>query len=173
MNYADIKEYDVANGPGVRFSLFVSGCPHHCKNCFNEETWDYSYGKPFTEFEESMIISVLKNKLGYIYDGLSILGGEPFADENKNAVLHFVKKVKKEIPDINIWMYSGFLFEELIKDDIKYEILTHINTLVDGRFVESLKDLKLRFRGSSNQRIIDVQESLKTKNVKELYNYYK
>ena len=173
MNYADIKEYDVANGPGVRFSLFVSGCPHHCKNCFNEETWDYSYGQPFTEFEESMIISVLKNKLRYIYDGLSILGGEPFADENKNAVLHFVKRVKKEILDINIWMYSGYLFEELIKDDIKYEILTHINTLVDGRFVESLKDLKLRFRGSSNQRIIDVQESLKTKTVKELYNYYK
>ena len=172
MNYADIKEYDVANGPGVRFSLFVSGCPHHCKNCFNEETWDYSYGKPFTKFEESMIISVLKNKLGYIYDGLSILGGEPFADENKNAVLHFVKRVKKEIPDINIWMYSGYLFEELIKDDIKYEILTNINTLVDGRFVESLKDLKLRFRGSSNQKIVDVKKSLQTgKVIKE--NQYK
>ena len=165
MNYADIKEYDVANGPGVRLSLFVSGCPHHCKNCFNQETWDYSYGKPFTEVEISSIVSTLKKKLGIIYNGITILGGEPFADSNTSEVLNFVKILKQEIPNIDIWVYSGYTYEELIKNEHKLSLLKEINTLVDGRFVESLKDIKLKFRGSSNQRIINVQDSLSEKKI--------
>ena len=165
MNYADIKEYDVANGPGVRLSLFVSGCPHHCKNCFNQETWDYSYGKLFTEIEIFKIISELKKKLGIIYNGVTILGGEPFADNNTSEVLNFVKTLKQEIPDIDIWIYSGYTYEELIKNKDKLSLLKEINTLVDGRFVESLKDIKLKFRGSSNQRIINVQDSLSEKKI--------
>lgn len=165
MNYADIKEYDVANGPGVRLSLFVSGCPHHCKNCFNQETWDYTYGKPFTEVEIASIVSTLKKKLGIIYNGVTILGGEPFADSNTSEVLNFVKILKQEIPNIDIWVYSGYTYEELIKNEHKLSLLKEINTLVDGRFVESLKDIKLKFRGSSNQRIINVPDSLSEKKI--------
>lgn len=163
MNYADIKEFDVANGTGVRVSLFVSGCNHHCKNCFNEEAWDFGYGRPFTYRETDKILTSLEPD--YI-QGLSLLGGEPFEYVNQQGLLPLLRKVKEKYPQKNIWCYTGFDFEKEIKCDmmVKWpetrELISYIDILVDGRFVESLKDLTLRFRGSSNQRIIDVKKSL-------------
>lgn len=168
MNYADIKEYDVANGQGIRMSLFVSGCPHHCKNCFNEDTWDFNYGNPFTEEVIKTFIEKYKEHKE-IYDGITILGGEPFAPENVSEVLKFVDDIKQVFPYINIWIYSGYTIEELINSENKlskvgYEalfLLSKINVLVDGRFVESKKDLRLKFRGSSNQRIINMEDTMR------------
>ena len=168
MNYADIKRIDVANGPGIRVSLFVSGCTHHCKGCFNPETWDFNYGKPFTEQVENLIIEKLKPDF---VNGLSLLGGEPMEPANQKALLSFVKKVKQLYPNKDIWCYSGFLFdEELLKESRAHcpwtnELLSYIDILVDGRFVEELKDITLRFKGSSNQRVIDVKKSLKENKV--------
>ncbi len=162
MNYATIKKNDIANGEGVRVSLFVSGCRHHCKNCFNKEAWDFGYGAPYTEEIENEILGALKP--GFV-SGLSLLGGEPFEPENQETVLSLVKKVKERMPDKNIWCYTGFLFEN-IRDGkvgeprVASELLSHIDVLVDGKFVEELKDLSLMFRGSSNQRILDVKASL-------------
>lgn len=162
MNYAEIKNCDIANGPGVRVSLFVSGCNHHCKNCFNEVTWDFQYGAPFTDQVENKLIEALKPD--YIR-GLTLLGGEPMEYENQLGLLPFVKRVKQELPTKDIWCFSGYVFDTEIADmrrkwDITKELLSCIDVLVDGRFVEELKDITLRFRGSSNQRIIDVQKSL-------------
>lgn len=163
MNYATIKPYDIANGPGVRVSLFVSGCRNHCKNCFNPETWDFAYGKPFTAETESEILKALAPS--YI-KGFSLLGGDPFEPENQAALVDFVERVKREYPDKKIWCYTGYDFEaDLLTGkkgdlDITLRLLHAIDILVDGRFVEELKDLNLRFRGSSNQRIIDVPASL-------------
>ena len=162
MNYATIKKNDVANGEGVRVSLFVSGCRHHCKNCFNQEAWDFAYGVPYTEETEKEILTALKP--GYV-SGLSLLGGEPFEPENQEAVLSLVKKVKETMPEKSIWCYTGFLFENIrggkVGDPtVANELLSHIDVLVDGKFVEGLKDLSLLFRGSSNQRILDVKASL-------------
>ncbi len=163
MNYADIKQYDIANGPGVRVSLFVSGCTHHCKNCFNKEAWDFSYGTPFTEETWEQIISYLDKP--YV-KGLTLLGGEPFERENQTALLPFVREVKKRLPDKDIWAFSGYDFE---KDITGYmyreweptkELLSMIDVLVDGEFIEEQKSLALRFKGSANQRTILVQESL-------------
>ena len=172
MNYATIKFNDIANGLGVRTSLFVSGCTHYCKGCFNSEAWSFDYGKPFTKEVEDQIIASLKN--GYV-DGLSLLGGEPFEPQNQKALLPFLKRVKSEVPSKNIWCYTGYLFDsELLenshaKTSDTLEILKLIDVLVDGKFVEELKDISLMFKGSQNQRIIDVKESLKQNKV-ILYN---
>jgi len=163
MNYADIKQYDVANGIGVRVSLFVSGCTHHCKGCFNKETWDFNYGKPFTREAIDRIIAFMEPS--YVA-GLTVLGGEPFEPQNQEAVLELLKQVKQEYPDKTIWCFSGYLFdkdivEQMAKEsETTRELLKLIDVIVDGEFVESLKNLKIRFRGSSNQRIICVKESL-------------
>lgn len=165
MNYAKIRKCDVANGPGVRVSLFVSGCNHHCKNCFNREAWDFNYGEKFTEKQEEQIIEDLKPD--YI-TGLSLLGGEPFEQTNQEGLAPLVEKVKQTYPDKKIWCYTGFTFDKQILGQMIGEedrsttkqMLKNIDYIVDGRFVEELKDPKLQFRGSSNQRIIDVKKSL-------------
>lgn len=170
MKYAKIKKCDVANGPGVRVSLFVSGCNHHCKNCFNREAWDFNYGQEFTENEQNEIIDDLKPE--YI-TGLSLLGGEPFERTNQEGLVPLVKKVKQTYPDKKIWCYTGFTFDKQILGEMiekenresTKEMLNNIDYIVDGRFVEELKDPKLRFRGSSNQRIIDVKKSLEQKEI--------
>lgn len=160
MYYADIKKVDVANGPGVRVSLFVSGCTHRCKECFNPETWDFQYGSPFGEAETEKILSLLNRS--YIR-GLSLLGGEPFEPENQGPVLELVRRVRSELPEKDIWCYTGYLFEELLEDRVgshSRELLEQLDVLVDGPFVIGKKDLGLRFRGSSNQRLIDVGGTL-------------
>lgn len=164
MYYAEIKNYDIANGPGVRVSLFVSGCTHRCEGCFNEMTWDFDYGSPFDENVEKEIIADLEPD--YIA-GLTLLGGEPLEYTNWQALLPFIRKVKKRYPQKNIWCYTGYRFEEdVLKkfcrqwDDMK-EFLSYIDVLVDGEFILDQKDISLQFRGSANQRIILVQESLR------------
>lgn len=165
MNYAKIKKCDVANGPGVRVSLFVSGCNHHCKNCFNPEAWDFNYGKNFTDEQTNEIIEDLKPS--YI-TGLSLLGGEPFEKTNQEGLVPLIKKVKQTYPDKKIWCYTGFTFDKQIlgqmigeeNRETTKEMLNNIDYIVDGKFVEELKNPSLQFRGSSNQRIIDVKKSL-------------
>ena len=165
MNYADIKKIDVANGEGVRVSVFVSGCNHHCKGCFNECARDFNYGKKFTEKEEQQIIDYMNHD--YI-SGLSLLGGEPLELKNQEGLLPLVKKVKEKFPDKDIWCYTGFDFEkDVVKkmaknNDTTKELLKYIDVIVDGKFEEDKKDLKLQFRGSSNQKIVNVKKSLKT-----------
>ena len=164
MNYADIKQFDVANGTGVRVSVFVSGCTHHCKGCFNPDTWDFGYGKPFTDVEIEHIIDSCKED--YIA-GLSLLGGEPMEYVNQQGLLPLLRKVKARFPEKNIWCYTGYDFEKDILgrmaeqwEETK-EMLSYIDVLVDGEFKEALKSPSLQFKGSSNQRIIEVQPSLK------------
>lgn len=162
MNYGEIKNCDIANGLGVRVSLFVSGCTHHCKNCFNPQTWDFAYGEEFTHDVEDKIISMLEPE--YI-SGLTILGGEPFEPVNQEALVTFIKRVKKIYPSKSIWMYSGYTFEQLMGESSAHceytdEILSNIDVLVDGEFVEEKKKITLKFRGSENQRVIDVKASL-------------
>ena len=151
MNYAEIKKVDIANGPGVRVSLFVSGCRNHCKGCFNPETWDFDYGRPFTRETEDEIIEALRPSW---IQGLSILGGEPTEEENAAVLIPFLKRVRAVLPDKDIWLYSGYTYEAL-RDT---EILTLVDVLVDGPFLLELKDAGLAFRGSRNQRIIDLRE---------------
>ena len=160
MNYATIKNCDIANGPGVRVSLFVSGCTHRCRGCFNEVAWDFHYGEPFTEAVMDSIVEMLRPT--YIR-GLTLLGGEPFEPQNQNAVVELLRKIKKELPDKSIWAFSGYLYEKDILsgrlgDCMEY--LSYLDVLVDGPFVEEKKNLSLRFRGSENQRLIDVPASL-------------
>lgn len=164
MNYGQIYECDIANGIGCRTALFVSGCTHHCKDCFNECTWDFNYGKPFTKEVEDMIINSLQP--AYIA-GLSLLGGEPMELSNQKALRLFMERVKKECPHSTIWIYSGYTWEELNDPNNKrchsedtMPILEMTDILVDGEFVAELKNISLNFRGSENQRIIDVQKSL-------------
>lgn len=165
MNYATIKKCDIANGEGVRVSLFVSGCTHHCKNCFNKIAWDFWYGTPFTEETEKEIFTELDKE--YI-SGLSVLGGEPFEPSNQRALYPFIKEIRKRYPEKNIWFYTGFTFDEktgtLCEEEKNCEVtrllLKNIDVLVDGAFIEELKDISLKFRGSSNQRVIDVNKSL-------------
>lgn len=165
MNYADIKQYDVANGVGVRVSLFVSGCTHHCKECFNKEAWDFHYGKPFTEKEIDLIIEYLKPD--YV-SGLSLLGGEPMEPSNQEGLLPLMRKVHEQYPQKNVWCYSGYLFDKDIvermckESEVTRELLSYIDILVDGEFMIEKKNLKVNFRGSDNQRIIDVKKSLET-----------
>ncbi len=156
MNYMEIKRSDIANGPGVRVSLFVSGCTHHCKGCFNPETWDFDAGKPFDSLVEIEILNLLGRS--YI-NGFTLLGGEPMEPENRAVLLPFLKKVRDKYPDLSIWCYSGYTFEELLKSGAD-DILEYIDVLVDGEFVLEKKDIRLPFRGSSNQRILDVKSSL-------------
>lgn len=168
MNYATVKTHDVANGPGVRVSLFVSGCSHHCKNCFNEEAWDYQYGEPYTPAVEQRILDALAPD--YI-TGLSLLGGEPMDPRNQETVCALVRRVRETYPDKTIWCYSGYtLDEQLLAGKVGdpqtvRELLSMLDVLVDGRFVEEQKDLTLRFRGSANQRLIDVPKTLQTGNI--------
>ena len=175
MNYSGIKTHDVANGIGVRISLFVSGCTHHCKGCFNPETWDFCYGEPFTEKEEQKIIDALAP--AYI-KGFSLLGGEPFEPENQKVLLPLLEKIKATYPKKDIWCYTGYMLDrELLKEsrarpDVTDKMLSYIDILVDGEFIEDEKDLSIRFRGSRNQRIIDVKETLKTGNIVLAEAYY-
>lgn len=163
MNYGNIKYYDIANGPGVRVSLFVSGCRNHCKNCFNPETWDFCYGQPFTEETEKSIIKGLEP--AHI-KGFTLLGGDPFEPENAAALAPFLERLRKIYPKKSFWCYTGYDYEKDLltgkKGDIDtvLRILNCMDVLVDGRFVEELKDLNLRFRGSSNQRVILLKPSL-------------
>ncbi len=160
MNYATIKNCDIANGPGVRVSLFVSGCTHRCPGCFNEVAWDFGYGEPFTEQTTETILQMLRP--AYI-KGLTLLGGEPFEPENQEAVVALLRRVRRELPEKSIWAFSGYLFDKDICSgrlgDTR-EYLSYLDVLVDGPFVEAKKNLSLRFRGSENQRLIDVPASL-------------
>lgn len=169
MNYSDIKKFDIANGPGVRLSVFVSGCRHHCPHCFNPETWDFCYGRPWTQAEEASALQELSKSY---YSGLSLLGGDPLEPENWPVLLPFLKRVRSEYPDKSIWCYTGCLLEELLaaseptEDGEKTaqprlaEFLAQLDVLIDGPFVQALKKPGLKFRGSSNQRIIDMKASL-------------
>ena len=163
MYYGEIKNCDIANGIGVRVTLFVSGCTNHCEQCFQPQTWDFCYGNPFTTETENQILEMLAPD--YI-DGLTLLGGEPFEPANQRDLLPFVKRVKEQYPNKTIWCFSGFrLDDELLKEsyarcEVTDELLSYIDVLVDGRFVAALKDISLRFRGSSNQRLIDLPKTL-------------
>ena len=161
MNYAKINKADIANGIGVRVTLFVSGCTHRCKGCFNAEAWDFNYGEQFTEQTENELLEALSPD--YI-NGITLLGGEPFEPTNQRGLLPFLKRVKEEYPSKTIWAFSGFTFEQLTKEsrarcEVTDEMLKLIDVLVDGQFVEELKDISLRFRGSSNQRLIDLKKT--------------
>lgn len=174
MNYGEIKYFDVANGPGVRISLFVSGCTHHCKNCFNEKTWDFDFGQPFTEKE---IEDIIKGLAPAYVQGFTCLGGEPFEPSNQKGILPLLRKIRETYPEKSIWIFTGYLFDKEIIDKMvpeleeTMEILKLTDVIVDGRFVESLKNLNLKFKGSSNQRTIDVQKSLKLGNVELVEGY--
>lgn len=157
MKYAKIRKMDISNGEGVRVSLFVQGCSFHCKNCFNPETWDFNKGKEFTTAEIQKIIE-LANK-DYIA-GLSVLGGEPLHNNNVDEVFHIVATFKEKFPNKDIWLWTGFKFEDAIKDSKRKSILCNIDVLIDGQFEEDKKDLTLKWRGSSNQRVIDCKKSL-------------
>ena len=163
MNDANIKECDIADGPGVRVSLFVSGCRHHCKGCFNEETWNFNYGQPYTEETEAEILNSLDSNF---IQGFTLLGGEPFEPENQRALVPFLHRVRERYPDKDIWAFSGFeLDKELTVDgahprcEVTDEMLSLIDILVDGRYVDAQRNLSLRFRGSENQRIIDMNRT--------------
>ena len=167
MNYGEIKTTDIANGVGVRTSLFVSGCTHHCKGCFNEETWDFNFGKSFTKEVEDEIIESIRP--AYV-SGLTILGGEPMEVVNQKVLRPFIERVRAEVPGKTIWIYSGYTWEELTDENNKRchsedtsQILNNIDVLVDGEFKLDLKNISLKFRGSSNQRIIDVKKTLEEK----------
>lgn len=162
MNYATIKNCDIANGPGVRISLFVSGCTHHCKGCFNEVAWNFDYGEPFTQQTIRTILDMMKP--GYI-KGLTLLGGEPFEPENQGPIVELLRQVKKAYPQKSIWAFSGYLYEKITSHTlgdwaVTQEFLSYLDVLVDGPFVEEKKNLALRFRGSENQRLIDMPATL-------------
>lgn len=165
MNYASIKIMDVANGPGVRMSLFVSGCTHCCKNCFNKEAWDFGYGEAFTEKEIDYIVNYVS---GEYISGITLLGGEPLEPVNQEGILPLLRRLKEVCPEKSIWCYTGYDFEKDVLGRMMEqvpqtkEIFSYIDVLVDGKFVEELHNLSLRFKGSENQRIIMVQDSLKS-----------
>lgn len=164
MNFATIKNCDIANGPGVRVSLFVSGCTHRCKGCFNEVAWDFGYGQPFTQDTIDHILGLLAPD--YI-KGLTLLGGEPFEPQNQPALVALLRQVKEKLPGKSVWAFSGYLFHrdilpgKLGDPSVTREFLSYLDVLVDGPFIESRKNLSLRFRGSDNQRLIDVPASLR------------
>lgn len=168
MNYATIKNCDIANGPGVRVSLFVSGCTHRCPGCFNEVAWDFEYGEAFTEQTIEMIIKMMEP--AHI-KGLTLLGGEPFEPQNQPALVELLRRVKAAYPEKSIWVFSGYLFDKDIltwrlgKREITEEFLSYLDVLVDGPFIQEKKNLSLRFRGSENQRLINVPESLSREEV--------
>lgn len=168
MYYGEIKKCDIANGVGVRVSLFVSGCTNHCEHCFQPETWDFQFGQPFTEETEHHLMELLEPE--YI-TGLSLLGGEPMEPRNQKELLPLLRRFKKLFPRKTVWIFSGFTWEELTTPgsypccEETRELLSLVDVLVDGRFVEALHDIALRFRGSSNQRLIDVPKTLATDTV--------
>ncbi|MDO5715433.1 MAG: anaerobic ribonucleoside-triphosphate reductase activating protein [Tissierellia bacterium] len=166
MRYGQIRKYDVANGPGIRTSIFVTGCTHHCPQCFNQEYQDFQAGSPWTESETKRVIEYLSHPE---IEGLTLLGGEPF--QNTEDLIELLHRIKKNT-DKSIWIYSGYTFDQLIQEEKKHELLSLCDILVDGLFVEELKNLKLKFRGSSNQRIIDIQKSFQAKHVVLAKQYY-
>lgn len=164
MFYGEIKKTDIANGVGVRVTLFVSGCTRHCKNCFNPDTWDFCYGQPFTADTEEELLEALRPS--YI-DGLTLLGGEPFEPENQRALLPFVERVRRELPDKTVWAFSGRVLESELQNpaspqhcEVTDKLLSLLDVLVDGPYVDEQRDLTLRFRGSRNQRILDMKATL-------------
>ena len=162
MNYCNIKRRDIADGIGVRVTLFVSGCTHHCKGCFQPETWDFAYGQPFDGAAKETIFAELGQPF---VNGLTLLGGEPFEPDNQRGLLPLLREVKERFPDKTVWAYSGYTWEELTgasraRCEATDEMLSLLDVLVDGEFVEELRDITLRFRGSSNQRLLDVPKSL-------------
>lgn len=168
MNYAQIRHYDIANGPGVRASIFVSGCTHNCKNCFNKEAQDFNYGNLYTkEVEDKFIKYVLDDNT----KGVSILGGEPLMQTMDDSLLNLLKRIKKET-DKEIWLWSGYTYEEAILSEKRREILNYVDVLVDGRFEEENKSLLIKFRGSTNQRIIDLNKTRKEGKIVERREYY-
>ena len=168
MNYATIKTYDIANGPGVRVSLFVSGCSHHCPGCFNREAWDYNYGEPFTDEVISHILAALEPD--YI-QGLTLLGGEPLDPANQEDVWRLVRAVRERFPNKDVWCYTGYLWEKDVRGWMREacprisELVSMLDVLVDGPFILEKKNISLLFRGSENQRLIDVQRTLDKGNV--------
>ena len=168
MHYATIKWTDIANGEGVRISLFVSGCTHRCKNCFNEVAWDFSYGEPFTDEVAEKILKELDSSF---IAGLSLLGGEPLEPSNQEALYPFIKEVKRRYPEKSVWCYTGFVLDEKTgaltakgkNTEVSKDLISLFDVLVDGPYVEELKNIRLKFRGSENQRVIDVQKTLKNK----------
>ena len=165
MNYAAIKNCDIANGPGVRVSLFVSGCTHRCPGCFNAVAWDFDYGEPFTQDTVNQLLDLLAPD--YV-KGLTLLGGEPFEPQNQGPIVELLRQVKARYPHKSVWAFSGYLFDRDIQPGrlgdpaVTREFLSYLDVLVDGPFVEAKKDLSLRFRGSSNQRLINVPASLQS-----------
>lgn len=166
MHVGEVMTADVANGEGMRVSVFVSGCRNHCKGCFQPQTWDFNYGREYTPEIEQFIIDELSKSY---YDGITILGGDPMEPENQEPVLQLLRRIKKELPDKNVWAYTGYVYDrDLVPggkrfvDGVTRELLECIDILIDGRFVEELKNLMLNFRGSSNQRIIKMKETLET-----------
>ena len=168
MNYAQIRHYDVANGPGVRASIFVSGCTHNCKNCFNKEAQDFNYGDLYTkEVEDKFMKYVLDDNT----KGVSILGGEPLMQTMDDSLLNLLKRIKKET-NKEIWLWSGYTYEEAILSEKRREILDYVDVLVDGRFEEENKSLLIKFRGSTNQRIIDLNKTREEGKIVERREYY-
>ena len=166
MHVGEVMTADVANGEGMRVSVFVSGCRNHCKGCFQPQTWDFNYGREYTPEIEQFIIDELSKSY---YDGITILGGDPMEPENQEPVLRLLRRIKKELPDKNVWAYTGYVYDrDLVPggkrfvDGVTIELLESIDILIDGRFVEELKNLMLNFRGSGNQRIIKMKETLET-----------
>lgn len=168
MYYGMIKKFDIADGEGVRVSLFVSGCTNHCFNCFQPETWDFNYGQPYTKETENEIIEALKPS--YI-QGLTLLGGDPFEFQNQREVVKLLRRMKADLPDKNVWAYTGFILDQDLLDggrrhcEVTDEMLSYIDVLVDGPFIDAQKNISLAFRGSENQRVIDLKKSLKEKEV--------
>lgn len=159
MNYANIKTYSIENGTGVRVSLFVSGCTHHCKDCFNEQAWDFGYGTPFTEETENAVIEALAPDY---MAGITLLGGEPMEPVNQRGLLPLLKRIRKELPQKTVWAYTGYVYEDLLEGgrahcEVTEELLSLCDILVDGPFIAEKKNISLRFRGSENQRIIDLK----------------
>jgi len=163
MHYGNIKQYDIADGEGVRTTLFVSGCTNCCKGCFQPETWDFSFGKPYTEETENRIMEMLADEN---IQGLTLLGGEPFEPENQRVLINLLRRVRKELPEKDIWSYTGFVYERDLLEgcrkhtEVTDEMLSLIDILVDGPFIEEKKNISLMFRGSENQRVIDMKQTL-------------
>ena len=163
MYYGEIKNCDIADGEGVRVTLFVSGCTNHCENCFQPQTWDFNYGEPFTNSTEDELIEMLNRPF---IAGLTLLGGEPFEPSNQRRIVQLLRRVRKELPGKNVWAYTGFTLGQLLTDgskcrcEVTDEMLSMIDVLVDGRYVDALRDIGLKFRGSSNQRLIDLPKTI-------------
>lgn len=164
MNYSGIKYSDMINGKGIRVSLFVSGCTHKCKGCFNKDTWDPEYGNPFTEKEENEIFDYFK-KYGSIAKGLSLLGGDPTYYKNTETLIALLKKFRANFPDKDVWIWSGFTWEQIMSDKKRSELISLCDVLIDGKFMLEEKNLNLKWKGSNNQRVIDVQKSLATNSI--------